>query len=90
MRIDAVFIVFIVIHMLSLNPDFANAKIYKWKDSSGVTHFTEDPPPSGAQSLSTMESVNTSTSTSFRSLPANHGELAGKLNSIKLQPGQIE
>jgi hypothetical protein len=90
MRIDAVLIVFIVIQMLFLSPDFVNAKIYKWKDSRGVTHFTEDPPPSGAQSLSTMESVNTSTSTNFRSLPANHGELASKLDSIELQPGQIE
>jgi hypothetical protein len=90
MRREAVFIVLIVIYMLSLSPDFVDAKIYKWKDSRGVTHFTEEPPPSGTQSLSTMESVNTSASTSFRSPPANHGALAGEIEAIKLQPGQIE
>lgn len=90
MRRRVIFIFYIVIILLFLIPEFACAKIYKWKDSMGVMHFTDEPPPSGAQSLSTMESVDTSTSTSFHSPPSNNGELAEKLNAIELQPGQIE
>ena len=27
----------------------AGDKVYKWKDASGVTHFTDTPPPKGTQ-----------------------------------------
>lgn len=33
---------------LSFNA-LAGDKVYKWKDASGVTHFTDTPPPKGTQ-----------------------------------------
>jgi len=33
----------------------ARADIYRWKDASGVTHFSNEPPPSGAAVLETIE-----------------------------------
>lgn len=33
----------------------ARADIYRWKDASGVTHFSNEPPPPGANVLETIE-----------------------------------
>lgn len=33
----------------------ARADIYRWKDASGVTHFSNEPPPPGAAVLETIE-----------------------------------
>ena len=32
-----------------LSAPLAAQQVYKWKDASGVTHFTSDPPPKGQQ-----------------------------------------
>ncbi len=32
------------------------AKVWKWKDSTGKTHFTDTPPPGGAATLQTYVS----------------------------------
>lgn len=35
----------------------ASADIYRWQDAAGVTHFSNEPPPSGARLLDRVEEV---------------------------------
>ncbi len=52
---------------LALATLFASAlcaqQIYKWKDAAGVTHFTEQPPPSGKAEKVVLKSDGTAQST---------------------------
>jgi hypothetical protein len=39
----------LLVPAMLLSAPLAAQQVYKWKDASGVTHFTSDPPPKGRQ-----------------------------------------
>lgn len=80
----------VMICLLFSATSLVDAKIYKWKDSNGVIHYSQDPPPRGVKTLSTMESIQSSASANSSAVSANLKELAKKLRSIKVHSGQLE
>jgi len=57
MRVNAFGVGLLVAAAILLTPHLSPAKIYKWTDANGVTHYSEDPPPEAVTEVSTMAST---------------------------------
>ena len=68
----------ILIFVFGIGPDLEAAEIYQWIDKDGVQHFTDGPPPPGAQIVEDLSE------TPAIEPPANNGATTPK------DPGSVE
>ncbi|WP_067563672.1 DUF4124 domain-containing protein [Halofilum ochraceum] len=47
----------VIASLLSLIPAVAMAEVYKWVDEDGVTHYSQQPPPSGTPTVITPDAA---------------------------------
>ena len=83
MRMNAFGVGLLVAAAMLLIPLVSTAKIYKWTDANGVTHYSEDPPPEAVAEMSTMASASPSSGGHRTAAPLSD-EVLRKLRAVRV------